>query len=71
MIGIPFSFSLKKKGALYGIGLSITIGLVYYVLTRISAFMGESGMLPTFLAAWAPNILFSIGALFGLFNVET
>jgi LPS export ABC transporter permease LptG/LPS export ABC transporter permease LptF len=71
LIGIPFSFTPGKKGALYGIGIAIAIGLSYYVTTRLFAFMGESAMLPPGIAAWAPNALFSIGALYGLFNVRT
>ncbi len=71
IIGIPFSFTPGKKGALYGIGIAITIGLTYYVTTRIFVFMGASGMLPPLLAAWAPNGLFGMAALYGLFNVKT
>lgn len=71
LIGIPFSFTPGKKGALYGIGIAIGIGLSYYVTTRLFAFMGETAMLPPGISAWAPNALFSIGALYGLFNVRT
>jgi len=71
LIAIPFSFSPGKKGALYGIGIAIAIGLAYYVTTRVFAFMGEMAFLPPVLAAWAPNVLFSIAALYGLFNVRT
>lgn len=71
LIAIPFSFTPGKKGALYGIGIAIAIGLSYYVTTRVFAFMGESAFLPPLLSAWAPNVLFSVGALYGLFNVKT
>jgi LPS export ABC transporter permease LptG/LPS export ABC transporter permease LptF len=71
LIAIPFSFTPGKKGALYGIGIAIAIGLSYYVTTRLFVFMGETAMLPPGIAAWAPNALFSIGALYGLFNVKT
>ncbi len=71
LIAIPFSFTPGKKGALYGIGMAIGIGLSYYVATRLFAFMGETAMLPPGIAAWAPNALFSVGALYGLFNVRT
>jgi LPS export ABC transporter permease LptG/LPS export ABC transporter permease LptF len=71
LIAIPFSFTPGKKGALYGIGMAIGIGLSYYVTTRLFAFMGETAMLPPGIAAWGPNALFSIGALYGLFNVRT
>jgi LPS export ABC transporter permease LptG len=71
IIGIPFSFTPGKKGALYGIGIAVAIGLSYYVITRIFAYMGNSGMLAPLMAAWAPNVLFGVAALYGLFNVKT
>ncbi len=71
LIGVPFSFSPGKKGAIYGLGIAIALGLAYYVTTRVFAFMGETAMLPPMLSAWAPNVLFSIAALYGLFNVRT
>jgi LPS export ABC transporter permease LptG len=71
IIGVPFSFTPRKKGALYGIGVAIVIGLSYYVTTRVFAYMGNSAMLPPLMAAWAPNVLFGVGALYGLFNVRT
>lgn len=71
LIGIPFSFTPGKKGAIYGLGIAVAIGLTYYVTTRIFTFMGETAMLPPIIAAWAPNVLFSIAALYGLFNVRT
>jgi LPS export ABC transporter permease LptG/LPS export ABC transporter permease LptF len=71
IIGIPFSFTPGKKGALYGIGIAIVLGLSYYVTARVFTYMGDSAMLPPLLAAWAPNILFGVAALYGLFNVKT
>ena len=71
LIGVPFSFTPGKKGALYGIGIAIAIGLTYYVATRSFVFLGEAAMLPPFMAAWSPNILFGVAALYGLFNART
>ena len=71
LIGVPFSFSPGKKGALYGIGIAIVVGLTYYVTTRVFAFMGDSAILPPLMAAWAPNLLFGIAALYALFTVRT
>jgi LPS export ABC transporter permease LptF/LPS export ABC transporter permease LptG len=71
LIGIPFSFTPGKKGALYGIGIAIVIGLTYYITTRVFAFMGDSAMLPPLLSAWAPNVLFGVAALYGLFTVKS
>jgi lipopolysaccharide export LptBFGC system permease protein LptF len=71
LIGVPFSFTPGKKGALYGIGIAIVVGLTYYITTRVFAFMGDSAILPPLMAAWAPNVLFGVAALYGLFTVRT
>ena len=71
LIGVPFSFTPGKKGALYGIGIAIVVGLTYYITTRVFAFMGDSAILPPLMAAWAPNVLFGIAALYALFTVKT
>ncbi len=71
LIGVPFSFTPGKKGALYGIGIAIVVGLTYYITTRVFAFMGDSAFLPPLMAAWAPNVLFGVAALYALFEVKT
>ena len=71
LIGVPFSFTPGKKGALYGIGIAIVVGLTYYITTRVFAFMGDSAILPPLMAAWAPNVLFGVAALYALFEVKT
>jgi LPS export ABC transporter permease LptF/LPS export ABC transporter permease LptG len=71
LIGVPFSFTPGKKGALYGIGIAIVVGLTYYITTRVFAFMGDSAFLPPLMAAWTPNVLFGVAALYALFTVKT
>jgi len=63
MLGLPFSFRSGKKGSLYGIGLGIGLVVIYYATFAVLSALGQVGLFPPFLAAWAPNILFAgIGA---------
>lgn len=64
MVGLPFSFSVGKRGALYGVAIGIGIGLAYWGLTGLFEQMGRYEMLPPMLAAWAPNMLFGAGGLY-------
>jgi len=64
MVGLPFSFSAGKRGALYGLAIGIGIGLTYWGLLGLFTQMGRYEMLPPLLAAWGPNMLFGAGGLY-------
>ena len=71
MIAIPFSFSMGKRGSLYGVGLSIMIGITYWVMLEFFEQVGGAGKLLPFLAAWAPNLIFGASGLYFLFTIRT
>jgi LPS export ABC transporter permease LptG len=64
LVGLPFSFSVGKRGALYGVTLGIAIGLAYWGFLGLFEQMGRYEMLPPVLAAWGPNLLFGAGGLY-------
>jgi lipopolysaccharide export system permease protein len=64
IVGLPFSFSVGKRGALYGVTIGIAIGLAYWGLLGVFEQMGRYEMLPPMLAAWGPNLLFGAGGLY-------
>lgn len=64
MVGLPFAFSVGKRGALYGVTIGIAIGLVYWGVLGLFEQMGRYEMLPPVLAAWGPNMLFGAGGLY-------
>jgi LPS export ABC transporter permease LptG len=70
-VGMPFSFSMGKKGAFYGIALSIVIAILYWGVSGVFEKMGSYGLLIPLLAAWAPNILFGAAGLALLFTIRT
>lgn len=71
MIGIPFAFSMGRRGTLQGLAVSILIGMIYWGAFGVFEVMGGSGLLAPLLAAWAPNLLFGIGGLYLLFTIST
>jgi LPS export ABC transporter permease LptG/LPS export ABC transporter permease LptF len=71
LIGVPFSFSTGKKGAFFGIGLSVAIAICYWGISGLFESMGDYGLLIPVLAAWAPNLLFGAMGLFLLFTIRT
>ena len=71
LIGIPFSFSAGRKGALTGIALSIGIGIVYWSVSSLFEAMGNLGQLPAAVAAWSPDVLFAAAGIYLLLRVRT
>jgi LPS export ABC transporter permease LptG len=71
LIAMPFAFRIGKRGALYGIGLALFLGMAYWGIYAIFTKFGEVGNLPPLLSAWAANILFAIGAVYMYLHVET
>lgn len=71
LIAMPFAFRIGKRGALYGVGLALVLGIVYWLIYAIFTKFGEVGNLPPFLAAWSANILFALAAIYMFLHVET
>jgi LPS export ABC transporter permease LptG/LPS export ABC transporter permease LptF len=71
LIGIPYAFVVGRRGALYGIGISIMIAIVYWACLSIFEALGNSALLPPLLAAWAPNLLFGAAGLYLMLTLDT
>jgi LPS export ABC transporter permease LptG len=71
LIALPFAFRIGNRGALYGIGIALILGIFYWVVFAIFTKFGEVGNLPPILSAWSANILFAIAAVYMFLNVET
>ena len=71
LIALPFAFKIGKRGALYGVGIALVLGIFYWMVFAIFTKFGEVGNLPPVLAAWSANVLFAIGAVYMFLNVET
>ena len=71
LVGIPFAFSVGRKGAFFGIGVSIAIAVIYWGVSGAFETMGAYGMLLPILAAWAPNILFAAAGLTMFLTIRT
>jgi LPS export ABC transporter permease LptF/LPS export ABC transporter permease LptG len=71
LLGIPFAFVVGRRGALYGIGISILIAIVYWSCVQIFEAMGNNALLPPLLAAWTPNLLFAAAGVYLMLTLET
>jgi LPS export ABC transporter permease LptG/LPS export ABC transporter permease LptF len=71
VLALPFSFSMGRRGAFFGITLSIMIAISYWGIFSVFEKMGAYGLLIPLLAAWAPNMLFAASGLVLLFTIRT
>jgi LPS export ABC transporter permease LptG len=71
LVGVPFAFSMGKRGALVGVGVGLAIAIVYWVAIGVFRSLGYAGMLTVFLAAWGPNLIFSLLGLYLFFRLRT
>ncbi len=71
LIAMPFAFRMGKKGALYGVGLALILGIFYWMIYAVFTKFGEVGNLPPLLSAWSANILFALAAIYLFLHVET
>ena len=71
LIALPFAFRSGKRGALYGVGIALILGIAYWLVFALFTKFGEVGNLPPLLSAWSANILFSLGAIYMFLHVET
>lgn len=70
-IGIPFAFSMGKRGALVGLGISVVIAMFYWGGVGIFKSLGYANFLSPILAAWGPNMIFGLIGLYLLFTLRT
>ena len=71
LIAVPFAVTTGPRGALYGVGVGISIACGYWIILSVFGAVGAAGLLAPGLAAWAPNILFGASAGYMLLTVRT
>lgn len=57
LIGAPLGLRPQRSSSSIGLGISILLIFIYYVILFVSASMGEAGVIFPMLAAWIPNII--------------
>jgi LPS export ABC transporter permease LptG/LPS export ABC transporter permease LptF len=71
MIAVPFGFLVGSRGAMTGIGVSMAIGIAYLAIDPLFQKLGEVSQLPPAMAAWSPDVLFSLTGLYLLLRMRS
>ncbi|MEZ5313080.1 MAG: LptF/LptG family permease [Thermoanaerobaculia bacterium] len=71
LVALPFAFRLERRGALYGLGVAIGLGIVFMAIFAIFRTLGEVGAFPAFIAVWSPNAIFTLFASYLFLGVRS
>ncbi len=71
IIAIPFAFTTGRRGAFYGIGIAIVLGIAYWAAFELFDKLGGINRLSPLIAAWFPNLIFGFSGLWLLLKVRT
>lgn len=70
LIAIPFGAAPGRRNLFFGVAGSITICFLFFILQRMGMAFGASGAWPAWLAAWLPNLFFSVLGLILILRIR-
>lgn len=71
MVSIPFAFLAGNRGAMAGVGVSLALAIAYWSVDKLFEQVGALGQLPPQMAAWSPDVIFSLAGLYFLVRMRT
>jgi LPS export ABC transporter permease LptF/LPS export ABC transporter permease LptG len=71
VLAIPFALSAGKRGAVTGVAIAVGIAVVYETTSRLFEAMGNLSQLPPGLAAWSPDLIFSLVGAYLILKLPT
>lgn len=71
IIGFPFALKSPRSGAAMGVGISVFIGLTYWITLQLGISLGHALILPPLLAAWISNIIFAATGFYLILSTRT
>lgn len=71
LFGAPLATSTQRGGAAYGIAISLATTVLFLMMIQLTKAVGAKGLIPPYLAAWVPNVIFTIAGTYLLGRVRT
>jgi lipopolysaccharide export system permease protein len=71
LFGAPLAITSPRAGAAWGVGVSLATTFTVLLMFQLSKAVGAGGVLPPALAAWTPNILVAVAAVYLLRKAPT
>jgi lipopolysaccharide export LptBFGC system permease protein LptF len=70
LIAIPFGVAPGRRNLFVGVAGSVFICFTYFVLQQVGLALGMGGYLPSWLAAWLPNLFFAAVGLLAMARIR-
>ena len=71
LVALPFSFRLGRQGTLYGVGVAVVLGIGLFGVLAVFETLGETATVPPAIAAWTPNVLFTLFSAYLFLGVRS
>jgi lipopolysaccharide export system permease protein len=71
LFGAPLAISTPKSGAAWGVAASLATTFIVLLMFQLAKAIGAGGVLPPLVAAWTPNILVGVAAVYLLRKAPT
>jgi lipopolysaccharide export LptBFGC system permease protein LptF len=71
ILSIPFAFIAGNRGAMTGVGISLGVAIAYWTVGTLFEQIGDLNQLPAVMAAWSPDIIFSLAGLYLMARMKT
>ena len=71
LFGAPLAISSPKSGAAWGVAASLATTFIVLLMFQLAKAVGAGGVLPPMLAAWTPNLLVAVAAVYLLRKAPT
>ncbi len=71
LLSIPFAFLAGNRGAMAPVGISLGIAIAYWTIGTLFEQIGDLNQLPAIMAAWSPDVIFSLAGLYFMARMKT
>jgi LPS export ABC transporter permease LptG/LPS export ABC transporter permease LptF len=71
ILSIPFAFVAGNRGAMRGVFVAFCIAIAYWTVGTVFEQVGDLNQLPAAMAAWAPDVIFSLGGMYFMARMKT
>jgi LPS export ABC transporter permease LptG/LPS export ABC transporter permease LptF len=71
VLSIPFAFIAGNRGAMTGVGISFAIAIAYWTVGTVFEQVGDLNQLPAAMAAWSPDVIFSLAGFYFMARMKT
>jgi LPS export ABC transporter permease LptF/LPS export ABC transporter permease LptG len=71
LLAVPFALFMGKRGGIAGIATAVAVAISYWIVADTFSGLGNINTLPPLLAAWSPDLLFTIAGSYLLLRTPT